>query len=119
MPVDQRQDDAHTSRGIRLSPGARKKLRVLETDMSKPHLGLPPAEYTWLAQNGTHIVHNAWPMSGTRPIKAFEPQIQGPRNLLDLARSVAICDSRDSRARISFQFVSYIGVVGYTGEARP
>ncbi|XXG95999.1 hypothetical protein Hte_002276 [Hypoxylon texense] len=123
MPVDQRQDDAFNNRGIRLSPDARRKLRVLETDMSKPNLGLPPTEYTWLAQNGTHIVHNAWPMSGTRPIRAFEPQFQSLRNLLDLARSMAIRDLGNSsgsggRARIGFQLVSSIGVVGYAGEPR-
>ncbi|KAI4871010.1 hypothetical protein F4820DRAFT_985 [Hypoxylon rubiginosum] len=119
-PVDQRQEDAFNNRGIILSPDAHRKLRVLETDTSKPHLGLPTAEYAWLAQNGTHIVHNAWPMSGTRPIKAFEPQFQSLRNLLDLARSMAVRDhpGGSSSSRIGFQLVSSIGVVGYAGEPR-
>ncbi|KAI0973119.1 hypothetical protein F4678DRAFT_427984 [Xylaria arbuscula] len=118
IAADQRQEDAFNSRGIALSPNARKKLRVFESDTTKPYLGLPPAEYSWLAENGTHIVHNAWPMSGTRPIKAFESQFQALRNLLDLARSMAIGDSSESRPQIGFQFVSSIGVVGYAGEAR-
>ncbi|MCJ1402385.1 hypothetical protein MMC11_005605 [Xylographa trunciseda] len=119
MPVDKRQADAFSSRGIELSPSSRAKLRVLEADTSKPQLGLPPQEYKWLSENGTHIVHNAWPMSGTRPIKAFEPQLQALRNLLDLARSMATRDCDPSRRdRIGFQFVSSIGVVGYAGKQR-
>lgn len=49
-------------------------------------------------------------MSGTRPLKAFEPQVQTMRNLLDLAREMAL---RNPKTRIGFQFVSSIGVVGY------
>lgn len=70
--ADTRQAYAFSSRGIELSASMRSKLRVLEADTSKPQLGLQAAEYAWLVQNGTHIVHNAWPMSGTRPIHAFE-----------------------------------------------
>ncbi|MCJ1472276.1 hypothetical protein MMC13_000923 [Lambiella insularis] len=117
MPVDKRQADAFSSRGVELSPSSRSKLRFLEADTSKPQLGLPPQEYRWLAENETHIVHNAWPMSGTRPIKAFEPQLQALRNLLDLARSMATRDCDLSRrVRTGFQFVSSIGVVGYAGK---
>ncbi|RMZ82270.1 hypothetical protein DV738_g1891, partial [Chaetothyriales sp. CBS 135597] len=120
-PVTKRQAEAFSSRGIQLSASASAKLRVLETDTSKPWLGLPPAEYTWLVQHGTHIVHNAWPMSGTRPIKAFEPQLQALRNLLDLARDMATTRKdadASNKVRIGFQFVSSIGVVGFAGQPR-
>ncbi|KAI1087105.1 hypothetical protein F5B19DRAFT_476760 [Rostrohypoxylon terebratum] len=117
MPVEKRQNDAFSSRGIELSPSSRAKLRILETDTARPQLGLPPQEYQWLVENGTHIVHNAWPMSGTRPIKAFGPQLQALRNLLDLARSMATRDPTN-RVRVGFQFVSSIGVVGYSGQQR-
>lgn len=110
VPADQRQAEAFSSRGITLSPSAQEKLRVYETDTSKPQLGLPTQEYAWLAANATHIIHNAWPMSGTRPLKAFEPQLQTMRNLLDLAREMAL---GNPKTRIGFQFVSSIGVVGY------
>jgi acyl transferase domain-containing protein/thioester reductase-like protein/acyl carrier protein/SAM-dependent methyltransferase len=112
-----RQQEAFVSRGIALSPGAKAKLRVLETDTTQAHLGLQPCEYAWLVENGTHIVHNAWPMSSTRPLGAFEPQLQAMRNLLDLARDMATREAAQP-ARIGFQFVSSIGVVGYAGEAR-
>lgn len=117
LSVEKRQQEAFLSRGVALSPGARAKLRVLEADTSQPRLGLPPHEYAWLVQKGTHIVHNAWPMSGTRPLGAFEPQLQAMRNLLDLAADMA---SRDavSPVHVGFQFVSSIGVVGYAGESR-
>jgi thioester reductase-like protein/malonyl CoA-acyl carrier protein transacylase/SAM-dependent methyltransferase len=118
MPVEKRQEDAFSSRGIELPPGACKKLRILEADTSLPHLGLASHEYKWLQEHGTHVVHNAWPMSATRPIQAFESQFKVLRNLLDLARSMAVRGNPNSRVRIGFQFVSSIGVVGYSSERR-
>ena len=117
VPILKRQQEGFLERGIKLAPGARAKLRVLGTDTAKPQLGLPPHEYTWLVQNGTHIIHNAWPMSWTRPISGFAPQLQSMRNLLDLAREMAISPGRDS-VRVGFQFVSSIGVVGLSSEPR-
>lgn len=125
VPADRRQADALSSRGIELSPAARTKLRVYDADTSKPQLGLPAQEYAWLALHGTHIIHNAWPMSGTRPLSAFEPQLQAMRNLLDLARDMATrttnasgSNTRSNKTRIGFQFVSSIGVVGYSADPR-
>ncbi|KAI9661817.1 MAG: Type I Iterative PKS [Bathelium mastoideum] len=118
IPVEQRQAEAFSSRGIELSAGAQRKLRVLETDTSKPQLGLPADQYAWLVHNVTHLVHNAWPMSGTRPVKAFEPQFQALRNLLDLARDVAEYRYNDAGFRVGFQLVSSIGVVGNAGQTR-
>ncbi|KAG2420106.1 hypothetical protein HFD88_004905 [Aspergillus terreus] len=117
MPADKRQQEALATRGITLSPGGRAKLHILETDTSKAQLGLPPLEYSWLVEHGTDIVHNAWPMSGTRPVSAFEPQLQAMRNLLDLARDMA-CRDINPPSRVGFQFVSSIGVVGFVGESR-
>ncbi|MCJ1414495.1 hypothetical protein MMC32_000822 [Xylographa parallela] len=113
VSADKRQADALSSRGIQLSPAARSKLQVYDTDTSKPQLGLPAQEYAWLTRHGTHIIHNAWPMSGTRSLKAFEPQLKVMRNLLDLARDMAISTAP---YRIGFQFVSSIGVVGFSAE---
>lgn len=83
-----------------------------------PNLGLPPVEYAWLVEHGTDIVHNAWPMSGTRPIRAFEPHFQALRNLLDLARGISCYSGRrqEETSRVGFEFVSSIGVVGHEGE---
>ncbi|KID96266.1 Beta-ketoacyl synthase, partial [Metarhizium majus ARSEF 297] len=114
VPAGKRQAEALSSRGIELSPAAREKLRVYGTDASKPQLGLSDDEYAWLAQHGTHIIHNAWPMSATRPLKAFEPQAKVMRNLLDLARDMAV--GTEPR-RIGFQFISSIGVAGFSAES--
>ncbi|KAJ5609199.1 type I iterative polyketide synthase [Penicillium herquei] len=113
-PPNSRQEEALSSRGISLSPAARDKLQAYGTDTSKPQLGLSNQDYSWLVQHGTHIIHNAWPMSATRPLKAFEPQIQVMRNLLDLARDMAL---GDEPRRIGFQFISSIGVTGFSNES--
>nr|ALQ32971.1 putative polyketide synthase [Fusarium sp. NRRL 25184] len=115
LPAQERQYEAFSSRGIVLSSTQRSKLRILEADTSSLHLGLSSSDYEWLVQNGTHIVHNAWPMSGTRPVKAFEPQFQSLRRLLDLSLAMA---GREGAPRITFQFVSSIGVVGHFDSSR-
>lgn len=109
VAADKRQHDALRMRGITLTPGARAKVRALASDMAQPALGLPPHEYASLSQHATHIVHNAWPMSGTRPLSAFTSSLQAMRNLLDLARDVAV---RNDRGRLAFLLVSSIGAVG-------
>lgn len=112
--AETRQADALSKRGISLSPDGRSKLRVFETDTSRPYLGLERSDYDWLVQHVTHIVHNAWPMSGTRPITAFESQFQTMRNLLDLARDIAVGDKHNQHT-VGFQLVTSIGVVAKAG----
>lgn len=113
-PAAKRQNEGLSSHGITLSAAAATKLRGLDADTSKPLLGLDHTDYTYLTQNVTHIILNAWPMSGTRPIAAFEPQFQTLRNLLDLARDAALLRP-DAPTPIGFQFISSIGVVGNIG----
>ncbi|KUI69406.1 Conidial yellow pigment biosynthesis polyketide synthase [Cytospora mali] len=119
-----RQLQAFSSRGIDLPPDILSKLRFVEADTSKPQLGLTYPEYLRLVQHGTHIIHNAWPMSGTRPLNAFEPQFQTLRNLIDLAQEMADYRRRDTHKansrveKIGFQLVSSIGVVGHYGAGR-
>ncbi|KAF4454629.1 Conidial yellow pigment biosynthesis polyketide synthase [Fusarium austroafricanum] len=118
IDAETRQTEAFSQRGINLSSHARSKLRVFEVQTSNPHLGLATSDYEWLVQHGTHIVHNAWPMSGTRPISAFESQFQIMRNLLDLARDMALQQNQNqagSRHRVGFQLVTSIGVVAKAG----
>ena len=108
--VTLRQREALTSRGLSPGSDALSKLKVFETDTSKPMLGLPSSGYEYLADNVTHIVHNAWPMSITRPIKAFESQFKVMQNLIELASKAA---SRCSEGpKIGFQFISSIATVG-------
>lgn len=109
-PVETRQNDAFSSRGIKLTLEAQSKLRIFATDSSQPQLGLRTSEYQWLTQNDSHIVHSAWPLSGSRPMFAFASQFQTMRNLLDLARDMAV------HRRVGFQLVSSLSVVGHSRE---
>ena len=105
-----RQREALTSRGLSPGSDALSKLKVFETDTSKPMLGLPSSGYEYLADNVTHIVHNAWPMSITRPVKAFESQFKVMQNLIELASKAA---SRCPEGpKIGFQLISSIATVG-------
>lgn len=110
-----RQMEALTLRGVSLDDKSKSKLHVIETDSNKPRLGLVEAEYADLARTVTGIVHNAWPMSGNRPIKGFEAQFQTLRNLIDLAREAAgHASAREhEQSKIDFQLISSIGVVGH------
>ncbi|KAL7899822.1 citrinin polyketide synthase [Trichoderma sp. SZMC 28014] len=111
VDVTTRQQEAFSMRGIELEASAMSKLQILDADTSKPMLGLPSDVYKGLVQSVTHIVHNAWPMSLTRTTKAYEPQFQVMRNLIDLATDCV--NVRPDSFHFSFQFISSIGAVGY------
>ncbi len=108
-----RQQKAMREKGIRSFDKIRPKLLVLQTDSSKPMLGLSSSEYEGLVYSVTHLIHNAWPMSAKRALEGFEPQFQVMRNLIDFARDV-VC-RRARNFKFSFQMVSSVGVVGYYG----
>ncbi|KAL3466530.1 hypothetical protein BJX64DRAFT_274502 [Aspergillus heterothallicus] len=112
-----RQRDALSSRMLTLTDSETAKLRMLDGATSEPNLGLSSEEYSFLAQNATHIVHNAWPMSLQRPIHTFASQFQAMRNLLDLARTMA-SNQNNGDKRIGFQLVSSISVVGSADTTR-
>lgn len=107
-----RQRQALESKGIFLPSAALSKLKVLETDTFKPKLGLSDMSYTKLVNSVTHIVHNAWPMSTTRPINAFEGQFKAMRNLIDLANESS-ARIHPKGPKVGFQFISSIATVGY------
>ncbi|KFY00088.1 hypothetical protein O988_03530 [Pseudogymnoascus sp. VKM F-3808] len=107
-----RQKQALESRGIFLSDEALSKLKVLATDTAKSMLGLTRLEYIKLVNSVTHIIHNAWSMSLTRPISAFESQFKGMENLIGLAREIS-CRRHPQSPKVGFQFISSIATVGY------
>ncbi|KAI0165152.1 putative polyketide synthase [Hypoxylon sp. FL1284] len=106
-----RQIQALESKGMIPDALSLSKLKVFESDTSKPMLGLAQDEYDSLVESVTHIVHNAWPMNGRKPVKGFESQFAVMRNLVDLAAAASARYSDGSK--ISFQLVSSIGVVGH------
>ncbi|KAH8807455.1 hypothetical protein F5884DRAFT_789282 [Xylogone sp. PMI_703] len=108
-----RQQKAMRDKGIRSFDKIRPKLLVLQSDTSKPRLGLSSEEYEGLVNSVTHLIHNAWPMSAKRAVAGFEPQFQVMRNLIDLGCDVI--SRRSPEFKFSFQMVSSIGVVGHYG----
>ena len=105
-----RQLAAFTTRKLRIEENQiQEKLQVFATDISNQRMGLTDGEYNGILRSVTHVVHNAWPMSGIRPVHGFEAQFQVMRNLIDLARDTCTATGR----RMKFQFVSSIAVVGH------
>jgi thioester reductase-like protein/acyl carrier protein len=109
-----RQIKAMRDKGIRFPEALKPKLVVLQTDTSKPHLGLASDEYERLVGSATHLIHQAWPMSAKRALEGFESQFQVMKNLIQLANDVA--SGRPPSFKFSFQMVSSIGVVGLYGK---
>jgi len=104
-----RQQMSLEARGILLDSASMSKLKVVDTDTSKPKLGLSSETYDYLVNNVTHIIHSAWPMSLTRPIRGYEMQFRILKNLVDLAHEAT--RYRPSSLRFGFQFISSIAVV--------
>ena len=104
-----RQRKSFEMRGISLDSESMSKLDVIETDTRKPSLGLSLENYHNLARTVTHIVHSAWPMSLTRPIRTYESQFRIVKNLIDLACEVT--RYRPVPFKFGFQFVSSSAVV--------
>lgn len=72
-------------------------------------MGLSREELASLVSNTTHIVYNAWPMSGTRKFRAFEPHFALLKELINFA----VAAYHQHGTRITSQFISSIGVAGY------
>ena len=106
-----RQLEAFESKGIRLKSESLSKIKALETDTVKFRLGLIGSDYELLIQNVTHVIHNAWPMSITRPVSAFETQFKTMANLIELTYDIS--SKRSKTSQIGFQFISSIATAGY------
>ncbi|RYP04526.1 hypothetical protein DL764_004388 [Monosporascus ibericus] len=109
----ERQRKAMKDKGVHFPDHLWHKLLVLQTDSSKPMLGLTKVEYERLAGSVTAVIHQAWPMSVKRPLAGFEPQFSTMRNLIDFACAASAC--RPPGFQFGFQMVSSISVVGLYG----
>ena len=109
-----RQIHALESKSINREASMLTKIKVIETDSSKPRLGLEVDQYDQLLNDVTHIIHNAFPVNGLRSLKQNEPQFATMRNLVDLAAGVSARRklNPDSKFRFTFQFVSSLSAVG-------
>lgn len=90
------------------------RIDVIETDLSKPNLGLSEDVYNNLVDNVTDIVHNAWLMHSKWPIKRFEPQLKIMMNMIGLARDISTRHWRaGTKTPVTFEFISSIATVGH------
>ncbi|KDN68948.1 putative beta-ketoacyl synthase domain-containing protein [Colletotrichum sublineola] len=114
----QRQIQSMESKGIVLDAAMMAKLQAIETDTSKPQLGLDAEQYNQLVDEITHIVHNAYPSNGLRTLTQNENQFAILRNLIDFSASVvsrrkSCTDGSSPRQfKFTFQFVSSMAAVG-------
>ncbi|KAL4919042.1 hypothetical protein BDW62DRAFT_200193 [Aspergillus aurantiobrunneus] len=106
-----RQTEALASRGLFLTSTEEAKIVVIESDTTKKQLGLSIKQWTNLEQHVTHVIHNAWPMNGAKPLSSFEGQFCVMRGLIDLVRGIATVQANPVR----LQFISSIGTVSGGG----
>ncbi|KAK2879437.1 putative NRPS-like protein biosynthetic cluster [Arthroderma sp. PD_2] len=106
----ERQRQSLQSKGLSLLECEWAKIKIFQTDCSRPQLGLPENEYRILQANVTHIIHNAWPMNFKLELSSFHAQFRALQNLLLFAREVR---SRDTLRSVRVLFISSISVVGH------
>ncbi|EFY86027.1 NRPS-like enzyme, putative [Metarhizium acridum CQMa 102] len=81
-----RQPGVSASRGLATDFS---KVDFLQSDLSRPDLGLEPAKYDSLVAAADRIIHNAWPVNFNISVASFEPYIRGVRNLVGLSAAAA------------------------------
>ncbi|KAG0691850.1 putative aminoadipate reductase [Suillus ampliporus] len=85
--IEQRQKSGFEGRGLDLILLQSEKLVHVETDTSQEDLGLDKELYQKICASVTIIIHNAWRLDFNLGLSSLEPQVQGARNLIDLALS--------------------------------
>ncbi|KAF4610030.1 hypothetical protein D9613_010647 [Agrocybe pediades] len=93
LSVEERQARRFSDRGLDTSLLRDPKLVRLMAEMSHKHLGLAQETYEELCNSVTTIIHNAWKLDFNLSLTSFESNIQGTRNLVDLARESAFNSS--------------------------
>ncbi|KAI0758570.1 male sterility protein-domain-containing protein [Trametes elegans] len=80
------------------------KFRLVEAVLHEPDFGVTPELLDEVRRSVTHILHNAWKVDFNLSLPSFEVDIQGARNLVDLAISSPF------KQAPTVLFVSSIGV---------
>ncbi|KAI0357816.1 acetyl-CoA synthetase-like protein [Trametes cingulata] len=63
------------------------KFKMVEAALHEPGFGVDPVLLEEIRRSVTHIMHNAWKVDFNMSLGSFEVDIQGARNLIDLAIS--------------------------------
>ncbi|OSC98631.1 acetyl-CoA synthetase-like protein [Trametes coccinea BRFM310] len=61
------------------------KFKMVEAVLHEPGFGVEPALLEEIQHSVSHILHNAWKVNFNLSLASFEVDIQGTRNLIDLA----------------------------------
>lgn len=108
----QRQMQSLLQKGTGASPeDIMDRVDVIETDLSKPNLGLSEETYGRVVHIVTHIIHNAWLIHSKWPVERFTPQLRIIANIIRLARDIS--SRRGPGTLVTFQFVSSIATVSH------
>ncbi|KAI9064759.1 acetyl-CoA synthetase-like protein [Trametes sanguinea] len=102
--VLERQRVQFRARGLKECLLDSPKFRMVEAVLHEPGFGLEVALLDEIRQSVTHILHNAWKVDFKLSLQSFEIDLQGARNLIDLAISSPY------RQAPTVVFVSSIGV---------
>ncbi|CAE6433215.1 unnamed protein product [Rhizoctonia solani] len=87
VPVMHRQRVSFEDKALPISLLDHPKLTFLECNLNESQLGLANGDYEAIRSSATTIIHNAWQVDFNWNLQSFEPNVQGTRNLVDLALS--------------------------------
>lgn len=102
--LKQRQSESFVDKGLDPTLLNSKKLQLLEARFSEEKLGLNDVDYSKLQDSTTLIIHNAWRLDFNLSLSSFEENVQGSRNLIDVALRSSLAPK--------FVFTSSIAAVG-------
>ncbi|KAJ3509565.1 hypothetical protein NLJ89_g5155 [Agrocybe chaxingu] len=100
--VKERHAERFVDKGFDVSLLSSRKIVFLEAEASHRHLGLKKDVYEELRNSVNVIIHNAWKLDFNLSLSSFESNVQGTRNLIDLARA------SDHASILKFLFTSSI-----------
>ncbi|KAI1007254.1 hypothetical protein K3495_g969 [Podosphaera aphanis] len=69
--------------------GQSDKILCWPSTLQDADLGLQEEQFIQLRQKATHIIHAAWPVNFSLPLRSFESQLASVRNLISVAQSCA------------------------------
>ncbi|PMD59587.1 acetyl-CoA synthetase-like protein [Hyaloscypha bicolor E] len=72
---------------LALSKSSLEKLQSLPAKLEEENLGFKMSVYEQLRDRVSTIIHAAWPVNFSLPLRAFEHSLQGLQNLLQLSNS--------------------------------
>ncbi|KAI0758562.1 male sterility protein-domain-containing protein [Trametes elegans] len=102
--ADARQHAQFRARGLDEALLDTPKFRLVEAVLHEPDFGVTPELLDEVRRSVKHILHNAWKVDFNLSLPSFEVDIQGARNLVDLAISSPF------KQAPTVLFVSSIGV---------